>query len=80
MISKPEFLIRSGKNLLATCLLRRWYPAFRRRDFNFGFSMELREPVIFMLRETPKGKLVSRDRVLMEYTGTDQPVVVKKFL
>ena len=72
---KTKILSHFGKNLLETCLLSRWYPAFRRRDFNLGFSMELREPVIFMLRENPKVNLVIRERVLKEYTGTDRLVV-----
>ena len=77
---KTKILNRFGKNLLATCLLRRWYPVFRRRDFNLGFSMELREPVIVMKRENFKHKLVVRKRVPMDDTGADQLVVAKKFL
>jgi hypothetical protein len=77
---KTRILNRSGKNLLATCLPSRWYPAFRQREFNPGSFMELREPVIFMLRENSKNILVSRKRVPMEYTGADRFVVAKKFL
>jgi hypothetical protein len=40
--------------------------------------MELWEPVIIMIRETPKGIIVPRVRVPMGYTGADQLVVAMK--
>lgn len=49
-----------GKSLSGTCLLYRQRPAYRWRESILGYCVELREPVVSMIREKSKG-LNSKD-------------------
>ena len=56
------------------------YPAYMWRDSNLGSFVELREPVVLMLREKIQVVEAARIRVPMQSTGTESLVVVMKLL